>query len=108
MKECGLTCLQVHPIYNLPYIFILLYIALIGVLFPTRKIPAFTVIRMFQGVGYTVAVIVPLFAVITVSLWMEISLIVIALISYSVLLFTTHNRKQIFPLCFSADSSTSV
>ena len=91
-----ITMIILYFIYN---------IALVGVLFPTKRIPAFTVIRTSQGVGYIISFIVPLFAAITVSLWIELSLIVIALISYSVILFATHNRKQLFPLCYKEAST---
>ena len=74
--------------------------ALVGILFPTKKVTAFTVVRMSLGVGYLLGVLVPLFAEIEVSFWIEVSFIVIGLISYSVLLFTTHNREQLFPLCY--------
>ena len=74
-------------------------------MFPENKVPAFTVIRMSLAFGYTAGVAVPLLAPIAVSFWIEISLIVVSVVSYSILVFITHSREQLFPLCYRKKSN---
>ncbi|XP_011409961.1 PREDICTED: protein unc-93 homolog A-like [Amphimedon queenslandica] len=78
---------------------------LVGILFPKNKVPAFTVIRMSLGVGYTAGFAVPLLAPIAVSFWIANSLIVVSVVSYSILVFITHSREQLFPLCYRKKSN---
>ena len=68
-------------------------------MFPAKKEPAFSVIRMGLATGYLVGFSMSLFLKTQVLLWIVFSLIILSLISYSILVFKTLTKEQLFPCC---------
>ena len=76
-----------------------MYIGLVGILFPTKQEPAYSVIRMGLSTGYLTGFLLALFFTTPILLWIAFSLIMISLTTYSILVFKTHTKEQLFPCC---------
>ena len=75
-------------------------IGLVGILFPTKQEPAYSVIRMGLSTGYLTGFLLALFFKTPILLWIAFSLILISLTTYSILVFKTYTKEQLFP-CYA-------
>ena len=73
---------------------------LVGILFPHKKEPAFSAVRMGLSAGYLIGFSSAIFLDFKVILWIAFSLIIISLITYSILVFKTHKKELLFP-CYA-------
>ena len=86
--------------YVIIYFLLHSFSGLVGILFQHKKEPAFSAIRMGLStgflMGYSSAIILNLKGL----LWIAFSLIIISLTTYSILVFKTHTKHQLFP-CYT-------
>lgn len=92
---------------NYNHIFFYLISGLVGILFPTKKEPAFSVIRMGLATGYLVGFSLSLFLETQALLWIAFSLVTLSLITYSILVFKTLSKEQLFPYCYKIKKDES-
>lgn len=66
-------------------------------LYPNKQEPAYSVLRMGLSSGYLFGFLVAILFEITVILWILVCLLTVSVVMYSVLVFTTQKREQLFP-----------
>lgn len=68
-----------------------------------KKEPAFSIIRMGLATGYLVGFSLSLFLKTQALLWIAFSLVILSLITYSILVFKTLSKEQLFPYCYKIE-----
>ena len=71
--------------------------ALVGMIFPDQKEPAYSAIRMELAIGYTLGFVLPLFANVYISIGVMLLFVISSVICYSLLVFITLSKEQLCP-----------
>ena len=73
---------------------------LVGILFHKKQEPAFSVSRMGLATGMILGFSTAIFLKYKYLLWIAFSFLIITLVVYSILVFKTLSKHQLFPACF--------
>ena len=89
--------------YALVYInyFCYYFVGLTGSLFPHKQEAAFSALRMGLGLGSIIAFVSALFLSIDVQYYIEMTFLLIIIVTSSILFFTTQTKEQLCPCCVS-------
>ena len=75
---------------------------LVGLYLSDQQEVAYSVLRMGLALGFILGFSSPLYLDTSVLLYLMLALIIISSISYSVLIFSTQNKKELLPCCFKS------
>ena len=81
-------------------IYFISLIALVGILYPDKQETSYSVLRMGFSFGLLLGFLLSILLHHHVIFWIIVSFITVSLILYSILIFKTQTRQQLFPCLY--------